>query len=174
MVGPLNTTKKVRHRSSTACCRHLALTLIPASLEGAAAMVLPCMQSLLPSGTEFVAAERTEHQHFLDEGWPDPSSQGSSPPDSVRGSVNLAFLASPSGIAGSILLPSQFPTWDAPWLWGSLHPSDTEHSTFTGSPGGNRLTAISREVPLQISGASSTTVSFICALGFCIKLVTLI
>lgn len=29
-----------------------------------------------------------------------------------------------------------------PWLWGSLHPSDTKHSTFTASPGGNRLTAV--------------------------------
>lgn len=67
-VGPQNTTKKVGHRSSTACCRNLALTLIPASLEGAAATELPCMQSLFPSGMEHIAAERTEHQHFLDRG----------------------------------------------------------------------------------------------------------
>lgn len=66
VVGPQNTTKKVRHRSSTACCRNLALTLIPASLEGAAATELPCMRSLFPSGTEHIAAERTEH--FLDQG----------------------------------------------------------------------------------------------------------
>lgn len=103
-------------------------------------MELPCMQSLFPSGIEFFAAERTEHQHFLDEDLAQSEFPGLIYSSQCERQSKPGFLSQSQWDCWfSILLPSQLPTWDVPWLQGSLHPSDTKHSTFTASPGGNRL-----------------------------------
>lgn len=68
IVVPLNMAGQVRQRSSNAHCRDLAVTLIPASLEGAAATELSRMQSTSLSWGQHTAAERTKWQHFLDRG----------------------------------------------------------------------------------------------------------
>lgn len=68
IVVPLNMAGQVRQRSSNAHCRDLAVTLIPASLEGAAATELSRMQSTSLSWGQHMAAERTKWQHFLDRG----------------------------------------------------------------------------------------------------------